>query len=73
MGLSANGKKLVECGIELLDVKEELLSLSNQEPSTARKERLSRLEHRKKEILDEVNGLSEISNPPEQMADHRTS
>jgi hypothetical protein len=65
MGLSATGKKLVQYGIELLDVKEELLNLSYQEASAEREMRLARLEHRKKKILDEVKDLSDMSVPPE--------
>lgn len=66
MGLSATGKRLVQCGIELLDVKEELLNVSSQEPSAAQQKRLAQLEHRKKAILEEVSSLSEISDPSDQ-------
>jgi hypothetical protein len=59
MGLDAKGKKIVQCGIEFLSVKEELSKLSNGEPDSAQQERLARLRRRKLELLTEVEALSE--------------
>jgi hypothetical protein len=59
MGLDAKGKKIVQCGIEFLSVKEELSKLSNGELDWAQQERLARLRQRKLELLMEVEALSE--------------
>jgi hypothetical protein len=59
MGLDAKGKKIVQCGIEFLSVKEQLSKLSNGEIDSAQQERLTRLRQRKLELLMEVGALSE--------------
>jgi len=41
MGLDANGKKIVECGIELLQVKDELFDLSASEPTHSQAARVA--------------------------------
>jgi hypothetical protein len=59
MELDAKGKKIVQCGIEFLSVKEELSKLSNGELDSVQQERLTRLRQRKLELLTEVGALSE--------------
>jgi hypothetical protein len=58
MELDAKGKRIVQCGIEFLSVKEELSKLSNVELDSAQQERLTRLRQRKLELLTEVGALS---------------
>jgi hypothetical protein len=58
MGLDAKGRKIVQCGIELLNVKEALSDLSRGELTTAQKAQLARLEQRKIDLLTEVGVLS---------------
>ncbi len=58
MGLDAKGRKIVQCGMELLNVKEALSELSNGELTTAQQAQLDRLEQRKIDLLTEVCGLS---------------
>ena len=57
MGLDAKGKKIVECGMELLKVKEELFELSAFEPTDSHPLRAARLELRKEALLTEVDFL----------------
>jgi hypothetical protein len=59
MELDAKGKRIVQCGIEFLSVKEELSKLSDVELDSAQQERLTRLRQRKSELLMEVEVLSE--------------
>jgi hypothetical protein len=59
MELDAKGKKIVQCGIEFLIVKEELSRLSDVELDSAQQERLTRLRQRKLGLLMEVEALSD--------------
>ena len=59
MGLDEKGKKIVQCGIEFLDVKEQLSNLLSGELNAAQRERLARLQNRKLELLTEVGALTE--------------
>jgi hypothetical protein len=58
MGLDAKGRKIVQCGIELLNLKEALSDLSCGEPTAAQQAQLDRLEQRKIDLLTEVCRLS---------------
>jgi hypothetical protein len=58
MGLDAKGRKIVQCGIELLNVKEALSDLSIGELTTTQQVQQARLEQRKSDLLTEVGVLS---------------
>jgi hypothetical protein len=65
MELDANGKKIVQCGMELLNVKEELFELSSGELTEAQQLRFAALERRKIALLAEVG----VSNRTEDRAE----
>jgi hypothetical protein len=58
MGLDAKGRKIVQCGIELLNVKEALSDLSTGELTSVQRALLARLERRKIDLLTEIAVLS---------------
>jgi hypothetical protein len=58
MGLDERGQLIVQCGIELLNVKEELLQLEIEPPSPALERRMTLLNERKHRLLSRVGELS---------------
>lgn len=58
MGLDEKGQMIVQCGIELLNVKEELIELETEPPSPALQRRMALLKERKHQLLSRVGELS---------------
>ena len=58
MGLDEKGQMIVQCGIELLNVKEELFQLETEPPSPALEWRIALLKERKDDLLSRVGELS---------------
>lgn len=58
MGLDERGQLIVQCGIELLNVKEEMLQLEIEAPSPALERRMALLNERKHRLLSRVGELT---------------
>jgi len=58
VGLDERGQLIVQCGMKLLSVKEELLQLEIEPPSPALERRMALLKERKHRLLNRVGELS---------------
>jgi hypothetical protein len=63
MGMNATGKRIVECAMELMRVKELLFDLSRADLTPDQQVQLARLEQRKLDLLAEVGVLDRAPNP----------
>jgi hypothetical protein len=61
MGLSEHGRLIVQCVIDLLNVKEELFELASEQPSGERQSRMALLDKRKYQLLNRVTELGNAS------------
>ena len=63
MGINATGKRIVECAMDLMRVKELLFDLSRADLTPDQQTQLARLEQRKLDLLAEVDVLGRAPNP----------